>query len=38
MTLDLYGSLCTEAYDATKPIGGNYPDVSYYIQHLSKTR
>jgi len=31
-----YGSLCAEVYDITKPIGGQYPDVSYYIRHLSK--
>lgn len=30
-----YGSLCAECYDITKPIGGNYPDVAYYIKHLS---
>ncbi len=31
-----YGSLCAEVYDITKPIGGQYPDVPYYIRHLSK--
>jgi len=36
MSLNLYGNLCTEAYNITKPIGGNYPDVPYYIQHLSQ--
>lgn len=30
-----YGSLCTEFYNLTKPIGGDYPDVPYYIKHLS---
>jgi SAM-dependent methyltransferase len=36
MTAISYGSLCTQVYNITKPIGGNYPDVIYYIQHLSK--
>ena len=36
MTLTIYGTLCTEVYNITKPIGGEYPDVSYYIKHLSK--
>ncbi|MBW4626294.1 MAG: class I SAM-dependent methyltransferase [Brasilonema octagenarum HA4186-MV1] len=36
MTLTTYGSLCTEVYDITKPIDGKYPDVPYYIKHLSK--
>lgn len=35
MTLTNYGSLCAEVYDITKPIGGQYPDVPYYIKHLS---
>lgn len=34
--LTKYGPICTEAYDITKPIGGNYPDVPYYIKHLSE--
>ncbi|HEY9801684.1 MAG TPA: class I SAM-dependent methyltransferase [Leptolyngbyaceae cyanobacterium] len=38
MTLTTYGALCTEAYDITKPIGGTYPDVPYYIKHLSQIR
>ncbi len=36
MTLTSYGPLCTEVYNITKPIGGQYPDVPYYIRHLSK--
>lgn len=36
MTMTTYGPLCTEAYDITKPIDGNYPDVPYYIRHLSQ--
>jgi ubiquinone/menaquinone biosynthesis C-methylase UbiE len=36
MALTAYGPLCTEVYDITKPIGGEYPDVPYYIKHLSK--
>lgn len=36
MTLTTYGSLCTEVYNITKPISGHYPDVPYYIKHLSK--
>ncbi|NDJ25531.1 methyltransferase domain-containing protein [Nostoc sp. B(2019)] len=36
MTLTKYGALCTEVYDITKPIGGQYSDVPYYIKHLSK--
>ncbi|MBD2534993.1 class I SAM-dependent methyltransferase [Nostoc flagelliforme FACHB-838] len=36
MTLTKYGALCTEVYDISKPIGGQYPDVPYYIKHLSK--
>jgi hypothetical protein len=35
-TITTYGSLCAEVYDITKPIGGQYPDVPYYIRHLSK--
>lgn len=31
-----YGPLCTEVYNITKPIGGYYPDVPYYIKHLDK--
>ena len=30
-----YGSLCSELYDLTKPVGGHYPDVSYYLRRLS---
>ncbi len=36
MRSTIYGPLCTEAYDITKPIGGEYPDVPYYIKHLSQ--
>ncbi len=36
MTLTAYGTLCTEVYDITKPIGGDYPDVPYYTKHLSQ--
>ncbi|MBW4594331.1 MAG: hypothetical protein KME46_15790 [Brasilonema angustatum HA4187-MV1] len=36
ITLTTYGYLCTEVYDITKPIDGKYPDVPYYIKHLSK--
>ncbi|NDJ21644.1 methyltransferase domain-containing protein [Nostoc sp. B(2019)] len=36
MTSTIYGPLCTEVYDITKPIGGKYPDVPYYIKHLSQ--
>ncbi len=36
MTLTTYGKLCTEVYEITKPIGGEYPDVPYFINHLSK--
>jgi hypothetical protein len=32
--LNLYGNLCTEAHNITKPIDGNYPDVPYYVHHL----
>ncbi|MDZ8259376.1 class I SAM-dependent methyltransferase [Nostoc sp. ChiQUE01b] len=35
MTLMAYGPLCTEVYDITKRIGGTYPDIPYYIKHLS---
>jgi SAM-dependent methyltransferase len=35
MTLTYYGRLCTEAYDLTKPIGRDYPDIPYFIRHLS---
>lgn len=35
MTLTTYG-MCTEVYEITKPIGGEYPDVLYFIQHLSQ--
>ncbi len=34
--LTTYGPLCSEVYNITKPIGGNYPDVPYYIKHLSQ--
>jgi SAM-dependent methyltransferase len=34
--LTTYGKLCTEVYDLTKPIDGEYLDVPYFIQHLSK--
>jgi SAM-dependent methyltransferase len=30
-----YGSLCSELYDLTKPIGGHYPDVPYYRRRLT---
>ncbi len=36
MTLTAYGNLCTQGYSITKPIGGDYPDVPYYIHHLSQ--
>ncbi|MBW4688685.1 MAG: class I SAM-dependent methyltransferase [Komarekiella atlantica HA4396-MV6] len=36
MKFTVYGPLCTEVYDITKPIGGKYPDVPYYISHLSR--
>lgn len=35
MTLTAYGPLCTEVYEITKPIDRDYPDVPYYIRHLS---
>jgi SAM-dependent methyltransferase len=38
MTLTTYGKLCTEVYELTKPVGGEYPDVPYFIQHLSKIK
>lgn len=34
--LTTYRSLCTEVYELTKPVGGEYPDVPYFIQHLAK--
>ena len=30
-----YGSLCSELYDLTKPVGGHYPDVPYYLKRLA---
>ena len=36
MTIALYENLCTEVYQITKPVGRNYPDVPYFIKHLSK--
>lgn len=36
MKLTTYGPLCTEVYNITKPIGGHYPDVPYYIKHLAQ--
>jgi SAM-dependent methyltransferase len=35
MAFTHYGKLCTEVYELTKPINGEYPDVPYFIQHLS---
>jgi hypothetical protein len=35
MTLTKYGTLCTQVYEITKPIDADYPDVPYYIRHLS---
>lgn len=32
----LYGNLCTEVYEITKPVGANYADVPYFIEHLSQ--
>jgi ubiquinone/menaquinone biosynthesis C-methylase UbiE len=29
-----YGDLCSEVYDLTKPVGGEYPDVGYYTRRL----
>jgi site-specific DNA-adenine methylase len=37
MTLAIYGNLCTEVYEITKPVGGKYADVPYFIQHLSQS-
>ena len=37
MRLTTYGNLCTEVYEITKPVGGKYPDVPYFINHLAKT-
>lgn len=37
MTLTTYGKLCTEVYELTKPVGGEYPDVPYFVRHLSET-
>jgi 2-polyprenyl-3-methyl-5-hydroxy-6-metoxy-1,4-benzoquinol methylase len=34
MMLTTCGPLCTEVYELTKPVGGSYPDVPYFIQHL----
>lgn len=36
MTLTTYGKLCTEVYEITKPVDGDYPDIPYLIQHLSQ--
>lgn len=36
MTLTTYGNLCTEVYEITKPLGREYSDVPYFIQHLSQ--
>jgi 2-polyprenyl-3-methyl-5-hydroxy-6-metoxy-1,4-benzoquinol methylase len=36
MTLITYGKLCTEVYELTKPVGGEYPDVPYFVRHLSR--
>ncbi|WP_088894210.1 class I SAM-dependent methyltransferase [Leptolyngbya ohadii] len=36
MTLTSYRTLCTEVYELTKPVGANYPDVPYFIEHLSQ--
>ena len=30
-----YGVLCSELYDLTKPVGGHYPDVPYYLKRLA---
>lgn len=30
-----YGPLCAEVYDLTKPVGGDYPDVPYYLRRLA---
>ena len=34
MRLRHYGALCSEFYDLTKPVGGRYPDVPYYLRRL----
>jgi SAM-dependent methyltransferase len=31
-----YGALSAEYYQLTKPIGGDYPDVPYYLRQLAK--
>lgn len=36
MTLTTYGKLCTEVYEITKPLGREYADVPYFIQHLTQ--
>lgn len=36
MVLTTYRKLCTEVYELTKPVGGEYSDVPYFIHHLSK--
>lgn len=28
--------MCTEVYELTKPVGGEYPDVPYFVRHLSE--
>jgi SAM-dependent methyltransferase len=33
-----YGPLCSEFYDLTKPVGGSYPDVPYYVERLGALR
>lgn len=38
MALTSYGRLCTEVYELTKPISGDYLDVAYLMQQLSLTR
>lgn len=38
MTLTTYGSLCTEVYEITKPVGGEYSDIPYFIKHLSQIK
>ena len=30
-----YGSLCAELYDLSKPVGGHYADVPYYLKRLA---
>lgn len=32
--MERYGSLCSEVYDLTKPIGGDYLDIGYYARQL----